>query len=61
MWWLIQALIVFAIVGSNIHWQWTPNHYLPAIIGFVLALCVTGVSNELRDWARQKRSSQGRQ
>jgi hypothetical protein len=24
---LLQSLIVFAVVGSNIHWQWTPNPY----------------------------------
>jgi hypothetical protein len=23
MWSLFQSLIVFAVVGSNIHWQWT--------------------------------------
>jgi hypothetical protein len=24
----IQCLIVFAVVASNIHWQWTSNTYL---------------------------------
>jgi hypothetical protein len=23
MWFLLQSLIIFAVVGSNIHWQWT--------------------------------------
>jgi hypothetical protein len=27
---LLQALIVFAVVASNIHWQWTPNPHLAA-------------------------------
>ena len=30
MYWL-QALIVFAVVGSNIHWQWTEVTRLCAI------------------------------
>jgi hypothetical protein len=25
---LLQSLIIFAVVASNIHWQWTPNTYL---------------------------------
>jgi len=31
---LLQGLIVFAVVGSNIHWQWTPNPYLAAGLAF---------------------------
>lgn len=54
MWRLLQSLIVFAVVGSNIHWEWTPNHYLPAILGFVLALIVTAGFNELRDLRAQR-------
>ena len=30
---LMQALICCAVVGSNIHWQWTPNQYLASGIG----------------------------
>jgi len=38
MWFFLQGLIVFAVVGSNIHWHWTPkNHYLPSLIGFGIA------------------------
>lgn len=63
MWKFIQGSIVFAVVGSNIQWKWTPNHYLPAILGFVLAVVVTGATNELRDWlasrtARKKQINQ---
>jgi hypothetical protein len=25
---LLQGLIFCAVVGSNIHWQWTPDQYL---------------------------------
>ena len=33
----MQCVIVFAVVTSNIHYQWTPNPYLAGIIGFVCA------------------------
>lgn len=56
MWFLVHGLIVFAVCATNIHWHWTPNMYVPALIGFVLALVVTGVTNELRDWVALRRS-----
>jgi hypothetical protein len=37
MWFLFQSLIIFAVVASNIHWQWTPNGYLASLIGVGLA------------------------
>ena len=55
MWFVIQGLIVFAVMASNIYWKWTPNTYLASTIGFILALVVTGLSNELVAWSRQKR------
>jgi hypothetical protein len=30
---LLQGLIFCAVVGSNIHWQWTPNQYRSLSIG----------------------------
>ena len=33
MWFVFQGLIVFAIVASNIHYQFTPNGYLASAIG----------------------------
>ena len=33
MMYLLQGIIFCAVVGSNIHWQWTPNPYLAAGIG----------------------------
>jgi hypothetical protein len=30
---LLQATIFYAVVGSNIHWRWTPNQYLAFFIG----------------------------
>jgi hypothetical protein len=38
---LPQSLIMFAVVGSNVHWQWTPNHYVPPLFGAILAYGVT--------------------
>lgn len=40
-WALLQAVVVFLIVASNIRWQWTPNGYLAALIGFGGAYLVT--------------------
>ena len=55
MWFLLQGSIVFAVMASNIYWQWTPNPYLAGVLGFVVALLATvGVSNLLL-WARKQR------
>lgn len=37
MYFLLQSSIIFAVVASNIHWQWTPNGYLAGVIGVGLA------------------------
>src|SRR6267378_2739534 len=37
MWFVFQGSIIFAVVASNIHWQWTPNGYLASLIGVGLA------------------------
>jgi uncharacterized membrane protein YgaE (UPF0421/DUF939 family) len=41
MWWIFQGLIIFAVVASNIHWQWTPNPVLPALLGIGAAFMLT--------------------
>jgi len=46
------TLIICAVVGSNIQWQWTPNPYLAAAIGVFLAWCATQAVNEWRDRTR---------
>jgi hypothetical protein len=46
---LLQGLIVFAVVGSNIHWQWTPNPYCASGLGIPLAWAVTWWIVEIRD------------
>jgi hypothetical protein len=49
MWWLLQGLIFCAVVGSNIHWQWTPNQYLASGIGAGLAWIATQIVVQWRD------------
>lgn len=51
MWKLIQGLIFFSVMASNIHWQWTPNPYAVAFCGWFLALMVTGLLSRLL-WLR---------
>lgn len=42
MMYILQAAIVLGVIATNIEFQWTPNPYLPAVLGYVLALLVTG-------------------
>ena len=46
---LLQALIICAVVGWNVYRQWTPNPHLAAGIGVFLAWCATQAVNEWRD------------
>jgi hypothetical protein len=48
VWFLLQSLIVFAVVASNIHWGWTPNPYIPALLGAGLAYGATQLLTEYR-------------
>jgi len=48
---------MFAVMASNIHWQWTPNGYLAAAIGAGLAFLTTQILNELIAWSRKKRGT----
>jgi hypothetical protein len=48
MWFLLQSLIIFAVMASNIHWQWTPNGYIPALLGGGLAYGATQLLTEYR-------------
>jgi hypothetical protein len=32
MWLLPQSAIKVAVIATNIHWRWTPNPYLPAVV-----------------------------
>lgn len=33
MWFVFQGFVMFLVIASNIHWQWTPNGMLAGIIG----------------------------
>jgi hypothetical protein len=46
---LLQSLIIFAVVGTNIHWHWTPNPYLAAGIGVFLGWVATEIVLDWRD------------
>lgn len=45
MFFLLQSSIMFAVIASNIHWQWTPNGYLAGLIGISLAWLLTLLLN----------------
>jgi hypothetical protein len=52
---LIQGIIIFAVVASNIHWQWTTNPYLASGLGMLLAWMVTvAIVTEPAILARQR-------
>jgi hypothetical protein len=55
MWLILQGLIIFAVVASNIHWRWTPNTYLASAMGIGAAWCVTKLITVLIDWRRAVR------
>jgi hypothetical protein len=60
MWWLFQSAIIFAVIASNIRWQWTPNGHLAGLIGVGLAYGLTVGLNELCRLAeRHLRKGQG--
>lgn len=41
MWFILQGSIIFAVMATNIAWQWTPNAYIPALLGCGLAYGLT--------------------
>jgi hypothetical protein len=47
MWFLLQGSITFAVMASNIHWQWTPNPYLAGALGALLAWVATRMLSEI--------------
>jgi hypothetical protein len=49
MWYLLQSLLIFAVVASNIHWQWTPNRYVPHLLGIGLRPAVAEAVERIRE------------
>jgi hypothetical protein len=43
MWFLLQALIFFAVMASNIAWHWAANNYVAALIGVGLVIGATQI------------------
>lgn len=53
MWYAIQFAVFAAVIFGNIHWQWTPNHYLAALLGFGAVYLMMKLLAGLL-WAREK-------
>lgn len=53
---LFQLVIIGLVIASNIHWQWTPNPYLAAIIGVGFSFGATSLLLWCVDWRRNARS-----
>ncbi len=51
VWKLIQGGVVFAVLGSNIHYGWTPNPYVASLVAFFAALFVTAIPIMISDLA----------
>ena len=43
----IQIAVIFLVIWSNSVWHWTPNNYLPALLGVFAAALLTGISIRL--------------
>jgi hypothetical protein len=67
MWKFIQLSIVLPTVWSNMVYHWTPNGYVPAVLGVIAAAFATHLGSVFWHWRRglpmpgTYRPSQGRQ
>jgi hypothetical protein len=57
VWKLIQVGIVAGFVYWNMLAGWTPNGYLPVLIGVMVAYVVSEIWFDLRLWWRRHRRS----
>jgi hypothetical protein len=57
LWMIFQGLVVFAVVASNIHWQWTPNGYLATGLGILAALLATAAITGVVEAIRARRAA----
>jgi len=53
MWYVLQMLVVFAVVTSNAYLHWTPNGYLAGFIGVGAAMLVTFLLSLAIDFVRK--------
>jgi hypothetical protein len=42
-WKIIQTSVMFAVLGSNIHYQWMPNPYATGVLALLAAALVTAI------------------
>lgn len=57
MWLILQLLIMFAFLASNVHWQWAPNSLVAGLVGFGVAYSVPWMLGKVLDfWHRHKLS-----
>jgi hypothetical protein len=43
-----SAIIMIAVVASNLYWQWTPDSEVAALMGFVAAAVATVAVKQLQ-------------
>lgn len=60
LWMMLQGLIIFAVISSNIHWNWTPNGYLASLIGICVAFVATVLISGTTDLLRRLRAKHAR-
>ncbi len=56
MFYLLQSLIMFAVIASNIAYRWTPNPWIPALLGAGLAYGLTRLLGQY--WISKKHRAQ---
>lgn len=49
MWYVLQSVIMFAVIASNIQWSWTNNGYVAALAGILAAAILTRWTSLLVD------------
>jgi hypothetical protein len=54
MYFLLQSVIIFLIMASNVHFHWTENTYLAGLIAVGAAFFATLGFSQLLLWARKK-------
>ena len=59
-WKLFQLSVVFLVMASNIHWQWTPNIVVAGVNAVFAAMGATWLLLKLIDWRRQTRGRKRR-
>lgn len=58
MWKLFQISVIFIVMATNIHWNWTPNPYIPAFLGVGIAYGLTLLISGAKGWLGQDHGAQ---